>query len=111
MSGELKHGVLALIEENLPLIIIVTRDEVFDKSLNAYQQVLARGGRPLLICNPGETECQSDKIERIEVPRTVDCLQGLLNVIPLQLISYWLAVKQGLDVDCPRNLAKSVTVQ
>lgn len=111
MSGELKHGVLALVEETLPLIIIMTRDEVFDKSLNAYQQILARGGRPLVMCNPGEPECQSDINRRIEVPYTVDCLQGLLNVIPLQLISYWLAVNQGLDVDCPRNLAKSVTVQ
>lgn len=111
MSGELKHGVLALVDENLPLIMIMTRDDIFTKSLNAYQQVIARGGRPIVICNQGENEFPSDKTERIEVPRTVDCLQGLLNVLPLQLISYWLAVGEGLNVDFPRNLAKSVTVE
>lgn len=111
MSGELKHGVLALIEETLPIIMILTRDDIFVKSLNAYQQVLARGGRPLVICNPDETECTSAEAQKIVVPRTIDCLQGLLNVIPLQLISYWLAVKQGFNVDFPRNLAKSVTVE
>ncbi|KAI9744744.1 MAG: glutamine--fructose-6-phosphate transaminase (isomerizing) [Claussenomyces sp. TS43310] len=111
MSGELKHGVLALIEETLPIIMIMTRDAIFTKSLNAYQQVLARGGRPIVICNPDETECDSHKAQKIIVPRTIDCLQGLLNVIPLQLISYWLAVKQGFNVDFPRNLAKSVTVE
>ncbi|KAK7951926.1 glucosamine-fructose-6-phosphate aminotransferase [Apiospora aurea] len=93
MSGELKHGVLAL------------------KSLNAYQQVAARGGKPIVICNPSDEEFQSQEAEKIEVPKTVDVLQGLLNVIPLQLIAYWLAVMEGLNVDFPRNLAKSVTVE
>lgn len=111
MSGELKHGVLALIEETLPIIMLLTRDEIFTKSLNAYQQVLARGGKPIVICNPDEPECENDQVQKIEVPKTIDCLQGLLNVIPLQLISYWLAVKQGFNVDFPRNLAKSVTVE
>ncbi|KAI9814106.1 MAG: glutamine--fructose-6-phosphate transaminase (isomerizing) [Thelocarpon impressellum] len=111
MSGELKHGVLALVDENLPIIMILTRDEIFAKSLNAYQQVIARSGRPIVICNPEDPEFDSTKTEKIEVPRTVDCLQGLLNVIPLQLIAYWLAVAEGLNVDFPRNLAKSVTVE
>ncbi|KAI9674284.1 MAG: glutamine--fructose-6-phosphate transaminase (isomerizing) [Trizodia sp. TS-e1964] len=111
MSGELKHGVLALVDENLPIIMILTRDGIFAKSLNAYQQVIARSGRPIVICNPGDTEFPSEKTERIEIPSTVDCLQGLLNVIPLQLIAYWLAVGEGLNVDFPRNLAKSVTVE
>ncbi|MCJ1311132.1 glutamine--fructose-6-phosphate transaminase (isomerizing) [Agyrium rufum] len=111
MSGELKHGVLALVDENLPIIMILTRDSLFAKSLNAYQQVIARSGRPIVICNPGDTEFPAEKTERIEIPGTVDCLQGLLNVIPLQLIAYWLAVGEGLNVDFPRNLAKSVTVE
>ncbi|KAL8673698.1 MAG: hypothetical protein Q9168_001859 [Polycauliona sp. 1 TL-2023] len=111
MSGELKHGVLALVDENLPIIMILTRDDIFAKSLNAYQQVIARGGRPIVICNPNDDEFPSEKTERIEIPKTVDCLQGLLNVIPLQLIAYWLAVAEGLNVDFPRNLAKSVTVE
>ena len=112
MSGELKHGVLALVDENLPIIMILTRDDIFKKSLNAYQQVAARGGRPIVICNPGDEEFQADnQAEKIEIPKTVDALQGILNVIPLQLIAYWLAVMEGLNVDFPRNLAKSVTVE
>lgn len=129
MSGELKHGVLALVDENLPIIMILTRDNIFSKSLNAYQQgelsfppafvldtsnqesVIARGGRPIVICNHDDPEFSSAQTEKIEVPKTVDCLQGLLNVIPLQLIAYWLAVGEGLNVDFPRNLAKSVTVE
>ncbi|KAL2215678.1 glucosamine--fructose-6-phosphate aminotransferase [Thermoascus aurantiacus ATCC 26904] len=111
MSGELKHGVLALVDENLPIIMILTRDNIFAKSLNAYQQVVARGGRPIVICNPDDPEFHSSQTEKIEIPKTVDCLQGLLNVIPLQLIAYWLAVGEGLNVDFPRNLAKSVTVE
>ncbi|KAJ5946993.1 glucosamine--fructose-6-phosphate aminotransferase [Penicillium verhagenii] len=111
MSGELKHGVLALVDENLPIIMILTRDNLFTKSLNAYQQVIARGGRPIVICNQNDSEFSDALTEKIVVPKTVDCLQGLLNVIPLQLISYWLAVGEGLNVDFPRNLAKSVTVE
>ena len=111
MSGELKHGVLALVDADLPIIMILTRDGIFKKSLNAYQQVIAREGKPIIICNPSDPEFQDDKCEKIEVPQTVDCLQGLLNVIPLQLVSYWLAVAEGLNVDMPRNLAKSVTVE
>lgn len=72
---------------------------------------MARKGRPIILCNPGEHEFSDDQSEKIEIPRTVDCLQGLLNVIPLQLVSYWLAVTEGLNVDMPRNLAKSVTVE
>ena len=73
--------------------------------------VIARGGRPIVICNSDDPEFSSAQTVKIEVPKTVDCLQGLLNVIPLQLIAYWLAVSEGLNVDFPRNLAKSVTVE
>ncbi|KAJ4396724.1 glutamine--fructose-6-phosphate transaminase (isomerizing) [Gnomoniopsis smithogilvyi] len=112
MSGELKHGVLALVDENLPIIMILTRDDIFTKSLNAYQQVVSRGGKPIVICNTGDEEFQgSEQAQTIEIPKTVDVLQGILNVIPLQLIAYWLAVMEGLNVDFPRNLAKSVTVE
>ncbi|CCC06097.1 hypothetical protein SMACR_00314 [Sordaria macrospora] len=111
MSGELKHGVLALVDENLPIIMILTRDKLFRKSLNAYQQVVARKGKPVVICNEDDAEFQTSEAVKIEIPKTVDCLQGILNVIPLQLIAYWLAVMEGLNVDFPRNLAKSVTVE
>lgn len=73
--------------------------------------MVARAGRPIVICNTNDPEFPASTTERIEVPKTVDCLQGLLNVIPLQLIAYWLAVAEGLNVDFPRNLAKSVTVE
>jgi len=111
MSGELKHGVLALVDESLPIVMILTRDRLFVKSFNAYQQVIARSGRPIIICNTGDKEFPESDVDRIEVPQTVDCLQGLLNVIPLQLMAYWLAIAEGLNVDFPRNLAKSVTVE
>jgi glucosamine--fructose-6-phosphate aminotransferase (isomerizing) len=106
MSGELKHGVLALVDENLPIVMILTRDSIF-----AYQQVIARKGRPIVICNTDDEEFPGEKTDKIEVPHTHDLLQGLLNVIPLQLMAYWLAVAEGLNVDFPRNLAKSVTVE
>ncbi len=64
-----------------------------------------------MICNPGDEEFKTSQAEKIEIPKTVDALQGILNVIPLQLIAYWLAVMEGLNVDFPRNLAKSVTVE
>lgn len=64
-----------------------------------------------MICNEGDEEFKSNQAEKIEIPKTVDVLQGILNVIPLQLIAYWLAVMEGLNVDFPRNLAKSVTVE
>lgn len=73
--------------------------------------VVARGGKPIVICNPGDEEFKASEALKIEIPQTVDVLQGLLNVIPLQLIAYWLAVLEGLNVDFPRNLAKSVTVE
>lgn len=73
--------------------------------------VIARGGRPIVICNPNDEEFGTGQAEKIEIPKTVDCLQGLLNVIPLQLMAYWLAVAEGVNVDFPRNLAKSVTVE
>ncbi|KAF2750011.1 glutamine-fructose-6-phosphate t [Sporormia fimetaria CBS 119925] len=107
MSGELKHGVLALVDENLPIVMILTRDEIFTKSLNAYQQVIARSGRPIIICHKDDPEFPSDKTDKIEVPANVDCLQGLINVIPLQLMSYWMAVAVGVNVDMPRNLANT----
>ena len=102
---------LALVDEDLPIVMILTRDDIFSKSLNAYQQVIARKGRPIVICNTNDPEFPAEKTDKIEIPQTVDALQGLLNIIPLQLMAYWLAVSEGLNVDFPRNLAKSVTVE
>lgn len=111
LAGELKHGPLALVDKAMPVIMLVTRDAVFKKCMNALQQVTARQGRPIIICNEGDEEVKSHAFRTLEVPKTVDCLQGIVSVIPLQLLSFHIAVLRGYDVDCPRNLAKSVTVE
>ncbi|KAM9741381.1 glutamine--fructose-6-phosphate aminotransferase [isomerizing] 2 isoform 1-T1 [Menidia menidia] len=111
MAGELKHGPLALIDKHMPVIMIIMRDACYTKCQNALQQVTARSGRPIVICCQDDAEVTENAYQRIELPQTVDCLQGILSVIPLQLLSFHLAVQRGYDVDCPRNLAKSVTVE
>lgn len=110
LAGELKHGPLALIDENMPVILIMTKDSFYPKVQSALQQVTARKGAPVVICNIGDKDIQ-DTYRTIRVPMTVDCLQGILTIIPLQLLSYHLATMRGVDVDFPRNLAKSVTVE
>jgi len=110
-AGELKHGPLALVDSTVPIIMIVMRDHVFTKCMNALQQVTARDGKPILIIEQGDQETSKWGHHALEVPRSVDALQGILTVIPMQLLSYHLAVKRGCNVDCPRNLAKSVTVE
>ncbi|CAJ0845236.1 9379_t:CDS:2 [Entrophospora sp. SA101] len=109
LAGELKHGPLALIDENMPVILIMTKDSLYPKVQSALEQVSARKGQPIIICNDGD-EGISNQYKTIRVPQTVDCLQGLLTIIPLQLLSYHLAVINGVDVDFPRNLAKSVSI-
>lgn len=111
LAGELKHGPLALIDKQMPIIMILTKDPVYKKCINALQQVTAREGRPIVICEKDDVETKSLAWQTIDVPHTVDCLQGLLTVIPMQLLSYHIAVMRGCNVDCPRNLAKSVTVE
>jgi len=110
-AGELKHGPLALVDSTVPIIMCIMRDHVFTKCINALQQVTARDGKPILIVEEGDTETMKSSEHCLQVPRSVDALQGVLTVIPLQLLSYHLAVLRGCNVDCPRNLAKSVTVE
>ncbi|KAJ3326527.1 glutamine--fructose-6-phosphate transaminase (isomerizing) [Blyttiomyces sp. JEL0837] len=110
LAGELKHGPLALIDENMPVILIMTKDSLYPKVQSALMQVTARKGHPIIICNQGDTGI-SNQYRTIRVPQVVDCLQGLITIIPLQLLSYHLACLHGVDVDFPRNLAKSVTVE
>ncbi|RXM36814.1 Glutamine--fructose-6-phosphate aminotransferase [isomerizing] 2 [Acipenser ruthenus] len=111
LAGELKHGPLALIDKHMPVIMIIVRDACYTKCQNALQQVIARQGCPIIICSEDDPESMKNAYKTIEIPHTVDCLQGILSVIPLQLMSFHLAVLRGYDVDCPRNLAKSVTVE
>ncbi|KAF8235003.1 L-glutamine D-fructose 6-phosphate amidotransferase [Tricholoma matsutake] len=103
LAGELKHGPLALIDENMPVIIIMTQDSLYPKVQSAFAQVTARNGQPIVLCNEADEGIPAGA-KTIRVPKTVDCMQGLLNIIPLQLLSYHLAVKNGCDVDFPRNL-------
>ena len=110
LAGELKHGPLALIDENMPVIIVMTQDSLYPKVQSAYAQITARKAQPIIICNEDDTSVSSTA-KTIRVPETVDCLQGILNIIPLQLLSYHLAIQNGFDVDFPRNLAKSVTTE
>jgi len=110
-AGELKHGPLALVDSTVPIIMMVMRDHVFTKCMNALQQVTARDGKPILIVEEGDTETAKWSDNVLEIPRSVDALQGILTVIPMQMLSYHLAVLRGCNVDCPRNLAKSVTVE
>ncbi|PKI84794.1 glutamine--fructose-6-phosphate transaminase (isomerizing) [Malassezia vespertilionis] len=110
LAGELKHGPLALIDESMAVILIMTKDSLYPKVQTALSQVCARNGRPIIICNEDDENVAAGA-RAIRVPQTVDCLQGLLTVVPLQLISYHLATASGVDVDFPRNLAKSVTVE
>lgn len=88
----------------------MTQDSLYPKVQSALQQVKARKGQPIVICNDDDDGFSADD-RLIRVPKTVDCLQGLVNIIPLQLLSYHLAVMNGVDVDFPRNLAKSVTTE
>ncbi|XP_015204903.1 glutamine--fructose-6-phosphate aminotransferase [isomerizing] 2 [Lepisosteus oculatus] len=111
LAGELKHGPLALIDKHMPVIMVVMRDACYTKCQNALQQVTARQGRPIILCCQDDLESMKNAYKTIELPHTVDCLQAILSVIPLQLLSFHLAVLRGYDVDCPRNLAKSVTVE
>ncbi|KZT03762.1 isomerising glucosamine-fructose-6-phosphate aminotransferase [Laetiporus sulphureus 93-53] len=110
LAGELKHGPLALIDENMPVIIVMTQDSLYPKVQNAFAQITARKAQPIVVCNDDDGDISKD-VKTIRVPRTVDCLQGILNIVPMQLLSYHLAVRNGFDVDFPRNLAKSVTTE
>jgi len=110
-AGELKHGPLALIDESTPIIFISTRDNLFLKVQNALHQITARKGNPIVMCTEGDEEVKKVAQRVIEVPKTVDCIQPIVNIIPLQLLAYHLAVLKGANVDQPRHLAKSVTVE
>uniref|UniRef100_A0A8C1S9C3 glutamine--fructose-6-phosphate transaminase (isomerizing) n=1 Tax=Cyprinus carpio TaxID=7962 RepID=A0A8C1S9C3_CYPCA len=101
LAGELKHGPLALIDKHMPVIMVIMRDACYKKCHNALQQVTARQGRPIILCCQDDPEISKMAYKTIELPHTVDCLQGIISVIPLQLISFHLAVLRGYDVRLP----------
>jgi glucosamine--fructose-6-phosphate aminotransferase (isomerizing) len=110
-AAEMKHGPIALIDENMPVIFIATRDSGYEKIVSNIQEVKARKGKVIAIVTEGDTLIPTMADHIIEVPDTDELLSPLLNVIPLQLFSYHVAVLRGCNVDQPRNLAKSVTVE
>jgi glucosamine--fructose-6-phosphate aminotransferase (isomerizing) len=110
-AGEMKHGPIALIDENMPVVAIATHTPVYDKVVSNLQEVKARDGKLIVICDEGDEAMKKLADAVIEVPWTVEPLQPILTVIPTQLLAYYIALRRGADIDQPRNLAKSVTVE
>src|SRR3989338_2935693 len=110
-GGEMKHGPLALVSEEFPVVAILTRNQLYEKMKSNIQEARARGARTLIIATEGDIEAAEVADDIIFVPKTMELLEPLLNTIPLQLFAYYIAVELGRDVDRPRNLAKSVTVE
>ncbi|MFH1759237.1 MAG: glutamine--fructose-6-phosphate transaminase (isomerizing) [Patescibacteria group bacterium] len=110
-SGEMKHGPIALINESFPTVAIVTQNRLYEKNLSSIEEIKARSGRVLAIATRGDKVISKLADDVIYVPKTVEQLESIVNVIPLQLFAYHFAVQRGYDVDKPRNLAKSVTVE
>jgi glucosamine--fructose-6-phosphate aminotransferase (isomerizing) len=110
-AAEMKHGPIALIDENMPVIVIATNMSAHDKIVSNIQEVKARKGRVIAIINEGDEKIKDIADYVIEIPATDEPLTPLLSVVPLQLLSYHIAMMRGCDVDQPRNLAKSVTVE
>ena len=110
-AAEMKHGPIALVDEEMPVVFIATHHKLYRKIISNMQEVISRKGHIIAIVTEGDEEIKNMVDEVIEVPQTLACLAPLLSVIPLQLLSYHVAVAKGLNVDQPRNLAKSVTVE
>ena len=110
-AAEMKHGPIALIDENMPVVFICVQDSAYDKILSNMEEVRARKGKIIAVANEGDTRVREKADHVIYVPRSERMLSPLLTVLPLQLLAYYIAVARGCDVDQPRNLAKSVTVE
>jgi glucosamine--fructose-6-phosphate aminotransferase (isomerizing) len=110
-AAEMKHGPIALIDENMPVVVIATRDSSYEKVVSNIQEVKARKGRIIAVVTEGDKVIPQMAEFVIEVPNTAEVLMPLVSVVPLQLLSYHIAVMRGCNVDQPRNLAKSVTVE
>ncbi|MEE8250213.1 MAG: glutamine--fructose-6-phosphate transaminase (isomerizing), partial [Gemmatimonadales bacterium] len=110
-AAEMKHGPIALIDEMMPVVFLAPRDTVYSKIVSNLQEVKARGGRVIAVVSDGDDELDHLVDHKIGIPATLDSLTPILAVLPLQLLAYHIAVRRGCDVDQPRNLAKSVTVE
>ena len=110
-AAEMKHGAIALIDQEMPTIVIATNGSVYEKTISNIQEIKARGGKVIVVVNEGDCIVAQMADYCIWIPETAECLTPLLSSIPLQLFAYYIAVNKGRDVDQPRNLAKSVTVE
>ena len=110
-AGEMKHGPIALIDEHMPVVVLLPKDQVYDKTLSNLKEVEARGGRIIALTDAPSSELQQIVCETVRIPSTNPLLMPILMTIPLQLLAYYVAIHRGTDVDQPRNLAKSVTVE
>jgi len=110
-AAEMKHGPIALIDDNMPVVFIAPKGDIYDKVISNIQEVRARSGRVIAIATEGDTDIETLVEHVIYVPETLPFLTPIVNVVPLQLLSYYIAVERGTNVDQPRNLAKSVTVE
>ena len=109
-AAEMKHGPIALIDAEMPVVVIATQNGLYEKVLSNIQEIKARKGRVIAIVTKGDTVIGKIADICIELPETMECLDPLITTVPLQLLAYHIAVCKGMDVDRPRNLAKSVTV-
>lgn len=110
-AGEMKHGPISLIDKNFPTVAIATNGFTYEKMVSNIQEIKARNGKVIAVATTGNNEIKSIVDDVIFVPETIDILQPIVNVIPLQLFAYYFADFKGCDIDKPRNLAKSVTVE
>jgi glucosamine--fructose-6-phosphate aminotransferase (isomerizing) len=110
-AAEMKHGPIALIDEEMPVVVIATNSAHYEKVVSNIQEVKARKGKIIAVVTEGNTSIKDMADHVIEVPATEESLSPLINTVPLQLLSYHIAVMRGCNVDQPRNLAKSVTVE
>jgi glucosamine--fructose-6-phosphate aminotransferase (isomerizing) len=110
-AGEMKHGPIALIDENMPVVILVPKGDNYEKVVSNMEEVIARGGQVIAVCTEGDGEIGRKASAAIEIPPEGEALMPILLSVPMQLLAYHIAVLKGTDVDQPRNLAKSVTVE
>jgi len=110
-AAEMKHGPIALVDKDMPVVFIATKDKVYKKILSNIEEIRTRGGKVIAIASEGDNEISGMVNHVVHIPETIDALTPILSVVPLQLLAYHMAVMRGCDVDKPRNLAKSVTVE
>ena len=110
-AAEMKHGPIALVDKDMPVVFIATKDKVYKKILSNIEEIRTRGGKVIAIASEGDNEIAGMVDHVVHIPETIDALTPILSVVPLQLLAYHMAVMRGCDVDKPRNLAKSVTVE